>query len=121
MTKRQLFYVLNFLVLDVADAEPQAQPVLGFVAGEARIGVELVTVDTYIAELVPKHVRGRAFAYNQVVQFMAVPTVAFLAWHAWRDADQGSWPPGYPEAGRVSYDLPTIRRWLDNFLYRFFI
>ena len=50
-----------------------------FIAG-IGIGVELVTVDTYIAELVPKHVRGRAFAYNQVVQFMAVPTVAFLAW-----------------------------------------
>ena len=50
-----------------------------FIAG-IGIGVELVTVDTYIAELVPKHVRGRAFAYNQVVQFLAVPTVAFLAW-----------------------------------------
>ena len=50
-----------------------------FIAG-IGIGVELVTVDTYIAELVPKHVRGRAFAYNQVVQFMAVPVVAFLAW-----------------------------------------
>jgi MFS transporter, putative metabolite:H+ symporter len=50
-----------------------------FIAG-IGIGVELVTVDTYIAELVPKHVRGRAFAYNQVTQFMAVPVVAFLAW-----------------------------------------
>ncbi len=43
------------------------------------IGVELVTIDAYIAELVPKHVRGRAFAFNQVVQFSAVPIVAFLA------------------------------------------
>jgi putative MFS transporter len=50
-----------------------------FIAG-IGIGVELVTVDTYIAELVPKHMRGRAFAYNQVTQFMAVPVVAFLAW-----------------------------------------
>ncbi|HXI99904.1 MAG TPA: MFS transporter [Micropepsaceae bacterium] len=50
-----------------------------FIAG-IGIGVELVTVDAYIAELVPKHVRGRAFAYNQVVQFLAVPMVAFLAW-----------------------------------------
>ena len=33
------------------------------------IGVELVTIDTYIAELVPKHMRGRAFAFNQCVQF----------------------------------------------------
>ena len=44
------------------------------------IGVELVTIDTYITELMPKHLRGRAFAINQVVQFSAVPFVAFIAW-----------------------------------------
>ena len=44
------------------------------------IGVELVTIDTYIAELMPGHVRGRAFAVNQVVQFLAVPVVAFVSW-----------------------------------------
>ena len=44
------------------------------------IGVELVTIDTYLAELVPKHVRGRAFAYNQVIQFAVVPVVAFLSY-----------------------------------------
>ncbi len=50
-----------------------------FIAG-IGIGVELVTIDTYIAELVPRQVRGRAFAFNQVVQFSAIPAVAFLAW-----------------------------------------
>ncbi len=44
------------------------------------IGVELVTIDTYITELVPKHLRGRAFAVNQVIQFSVVPVVALLAW-----------------------------------------
>jgi putative MFS transporter len=44
------------------------------------IGVELVTIDTYLAELVPKDMRGRAFAFNQAVQFTVVPVVAFLAW-----------------------------------------
>ncbi|GAC1702887.1 MAG: MFS transporter [Candidatus Acidiferrum sp.] len=44
------------------------------------IGVELVTIDTYITELVPKELRGRAFAVNQVVQFSIVPVVALLAW-----------------------------------------
>ncbi len=43
------------------------------------VGVELVTIDTYIAELVPRAYRGRAFAINQTVQFAAVPVVAFLA------------------------------------------
>ncbi|HXA76329.1 MAG TPA: MFS transporter [Candidatus Acidoferrales bacterium] len=44
------------------------------------IGVELVTIDTYIAELMPKEVRGRAFAINQVVQFTAIPLVAVVSW-----------------------------------------
>ena len=44
------------------------------------IGVELVTIDAYIAELMPKNVRGRAFAVNQVVQFTAIPFVAFVSW-----------------------------------------
>ncbi len=50
-----------------------------FIAG-IGIGVELVTIDTYIAELVPRHIRGRAFAFNQVVTFSAIPVVALLAW-----------------------------------------
>ncbi|MBV9735862.1 MAG: MFS transporter, partial [Acidisphaera sp.] len=44
------------------------------------IGVELVTIDTYIAELVPKDLRGRAFAVNQAIQFAVVPIVAFLSY-----------------------------------------
>jgi len=44
------------------------------------VGVELVTIDTYVAELVPKSYRGRVFAINQAMQFAAVPVVAFLAW-----------------------------------------
>ncbi|HXC33976.1 MAG TPA: MFS transporter [Verrucomicrobiae bacterium] len=44
------------------------------------IGVELVTIDTYIAELMPKELRGRAFAVNEVIQFSAVPAVALVAW-----------------------------------------
>ena len=50
-----------------------------FLAG-LGVGVELVTIDTYIAEIVPKAFRGRAFALNQIVQFLAIPVVAFLAW-----------------------------------------
>jgi NAD+ synthase (glutamine-hydrolysing) len=46
--------------------------------------------------------------------------VAFLAWQAWHDESKGQWPLGYPEALRRAYDLPTIRKWLEVFLYRFF-
>ncbi len=44
------------------------------------IGIELVTIDTYIAELAPPDVRGRAFAYANIIQFTAIPLVAFLGW-----------------------------------------
>ncbi len=50
-----------------------------FIAG-IGIGVELVTIDTYISEFVPKGLRGRAFAFNQTIQFAVVPVVAFLAY-----------------------------------------
>lgn len=50
-----------------------------FIAG-VGIGVELVTIDTYISEFVPKAIRGRAFAFNQTIQFAVVPVVAFLAY-----------------------------------------
>jgi MFS transporter, putative metabolite:H+ symporter len=43
-------------------------------------GVQLVTVDSYIAELVPRGLRGRAFSINQFVSFCVVPLVALLAW-----------------------------------------
>ena len=44
------------------------------------LGVELVNVDAYVSELVPKSQRGPAFAYNQFIMFTAVPVVAFIAW-----------------------------------------
>ncbi|TAK06439.1 MAG: NAD(+) synthase [Rhizorhabdus sp.] len=46
--------------------------------------------------------------------------VAFLAWHAWKDTEGGLWPAGFPAELRNSYDLATIRRWLESFLFRFF-
>ncbi|KDB07485.1 General substrate transporter [Burkholderia sp. lig30] len=50
-----------------------------FVVG-LGLGVEMVTIGTYISELVPKQIRGRAFACEQAVGFLAVPVVAFLAY-----------------------------------------
>ncbi|MGZ5048605.1 MAG: NAD(+) synthase [Usitatibacter sp.] len=46
--------------------------------------------------------------------------VAFLAWHAWRDASRGDWPPGFPEEARHAYTLAEIKKWLGVFLFRFF-
>ena len=46
--------------------------------------------------------------------------IAFLAWHAWGDADRGEWPPGFPAAKRYAYSLAEIRRWLAVFAKRFY-
>ncbi|WP_028220621.1 MFS transporter [Paraburkholderia oxyphila] len=50
-----------------------------FIAG-IGIGIELVTIDTYISELIPSAERGRAYAVNQFITFSVVPVVAFLAY-----------------------------------------
>jgi NAD+ synthase (glutamine-hydrolysing) len=61
------------------------------------------------------------FFLHHIVRYgMAPSKVAFLAWHAWGDAEAGRWPLGVPEAQRLGYDLPTIARWLESFLFRFF-
>jgi putative MFS transporter len=50
-----------------------------FLAG-CGIGVELITVDTYLSELMPKDRRGQAFAFNQSFQFLGYPAISLLAW-----------------------------------------
>ena len=50
-----------------------------FIAG-VGFGVQLVTIDTYISEMIPGPERGRAFSVNQFISFCAVPVVALLAW-----------------------------------------
>ena len=85
------------------------------------IGVELVNIDTYISELVPQETRGRAFALNQFIMFIAVPVVALIAtllvpitilgYDGWR------WVVGIGALGAVfiwfiRIGLPESPRWL---------
>uniref|UniRef100_UPI0035CBA612 NAD(+) synthase n=1 Tax=uncultured Sphingomonas sp. TaxID=158754 RepID=UPI0035CBA612 len=60
------------------------------------------------------------FLHYVVRHGMAPSKIAFLALHAWRDAEAGRWPRDFPAAGRVDYDLATIAGWLEKFLVRFF-
>ncbi|MDF2495475.1 MAG: synthase [Sphingomonas sp.] len=60
------------------------------------------------------------FAHYVLRHGLAPSKIAFLAWHAWRDMEAGRWPIGYPEEARTSYDLDTIKLWLERFLVRFF-
>jgi NAD+ synthase (glutamine-hydrolysing) len=61
------------------------------------------------------------FFLHHLVRYGLAPSkVAFLAWHAWRDAEAGRWPPNLPGDERPAYDLPEVVRWLEVFLTRFF-
>jgi putative MFS transporter len=91
-----------------------------FIAG-VGIGVELVTIDTYVAELVPATHRGRAFAFNQFFQFLAVPIVAFIAYLLVPQAPLGfdgwRWVVLIGAAGAIviwfiRLGLPESPRWL---------
>ncbi|QEW04159.1 NAD(+) synthase [Microbacterium lushaniae] len=93
-------------------------------------------LDTEISpELVPADAEGRMqstedrigpyalhdFTLHHILRFGFRPSkIAFLAYQAWRDAEAGQWPPGFPDDARYAYDLPTIARWLEVFLQRYF-
>ena len=91
-----------------------------FLAG-IGIGVELVTIDSYIAELVPARFRGRAFAVNQSIQFLAVPIVglvcAKLAPHTYLGVVGWRWVMIIGALGaiivwRLRRAIPESPRWL---------
>ncbi|PWC41121.1 NAD(+) synthase [Azospirillum sp. TSO22-1] len=46
--------------------------------------------------------------------------IAFLALHAWGDAERGDWPAGYPAEKRRAFTLAEIRGWMRVFIRRFF-
>jgi NAD+ synthase (glutamine-hydrolysing) len=103
---------------------------------DAASRVILSILDTEISpELVPADAKGAIQSTQSVVgpyelqdfhlyyitRFGLPPSkVAFLAWHAWRDAGIGPWPPQFPEGGKHAYDLAAVRKWLRVFLVRFF-
>ncbi len=91
-----------------------------FLAG-VGVGLEQVTIDTFLPELVPPRTRGKAFAFGQFIQFSAVPMVALLGWllvprqvlglAGWR------WVTLIGSAGALAAwwfrrDLPESPRWL---------
>ena len=43
------------------------------------VGAEIIAVDSYISEMMPKAMRGRAFAISKAIQYCAVPLAAILA------------------------------------------
>jgi putative MFS transporter len=93
-----------------------------FAAG-IGIGMELVVIDTYLSELVPKTSRGRAFAFNQLLSFLAIPVVAlasfFLVPRSFWGIDGWRWVTLIGSTGAflvfvVRRTLPESPRWLEQ-------
>ena len=106
---------------------------------DARTGEILQAIlDTEISpELVPADADGDAgiqstqqkigpyelqdFNLYYITRFGFAPSkVAFLSYHAWSNAQDGDWPPGFGEAARNQYSLGEIKNWLQVFCFRFF-
>ncbi|HTB47511.1 MAG TPA: MFS transporter [Acetobacteraceae bacterium] len=91
-----------------------------FIAG-IGIGVEFVTIDTYLSELVPKERRGKAFASVSLIGTTAYPITAFLAWalvpHTVFGLDGWRWVAIIGASGAIvawflRLALPESPRWL---------
>ena len=109
-TSKQFDDDVNKVLLDVLDTEitPELVPV-----GEDE------EVQSSEAKVGPYALQD--FNLFHVLRYGFRPSkIAFLAWHAWHDPSAGDWPPGFPEGERPSYTLTEIRRWLEEFAYRYF-
>lgn len=58
---------------------PEGVMLWRFITG-IGVGIEIITIDSYVTELVPQHMRGRAMAFNQMVMFAAAPVAAILSY-----------------------------------------
>jgi putative MFS transporter len=77
-----MWALLEFVIASIAMACADSANLINLcrlIAG-IGLGVEMVTINTYISELVPKDLRGRAFATSQAIGFVGVPVVAVLSW-----------------------------------------
>ncbi|QNG54287.1 NAD(+) synthase [Pseudonocardia petroleophila] len=98
---------VSAILLDVLDTEitPELVPGDDVQSSEATVGPYAL----------------QDFTLWHVLRYGFRPSkIAFLAWHAWHDAERGDWPPGLPADRRAAYDLAAIRRWLEVFAQRFF-
>jgi MFS transporter, putative metabolite:H+ symporter len=116
-----LWYSIGAFIMAFQNT-PQTIDLWRFIAS-IGLGVELVNVDTYVSELVPKEQRGPAFAYNQFVMFTAVPIVALLAWwlvpQQFFGLDGWRWVVLIGSIGAaviwwIRRNLPESPRWLEQ-------
>src|ERR1700722_6721427 len=119
------FSLLWYSICAIGMAFQTSSPAILFFRFAAGIGIgmELVVIDTYLSELVPKASRGRAFAFNQLLSFSAIPVVAllssFLVPSSFWGIDGWRWVTLIGSMGAflvlvVRRNLPESPRWLEQ-------
>jgi MFS transporter, putative metabolite:H+ symporter len=119
------FSLLWYSICAIAMAFQTSSPAILFFRFMAGIGIgmELVVIDTYLSELVPKTSRGRAFAFNQLLSFSAIPVVALLSLllvpRSFLGIDGWRWVTVIGSAGAflvfiARRNLPESPRWLEQ-------
>ncbi|HTV90419.1 MAG TPA: NAD(+) synthase [Stellaceae bacterium] len=122
-------------------AKTLIQHLIRFVAASGEVTAETahVLLDILATEISPELVPAGADGLIQSTESIVGPyalqdfnlfyttrygfrpsKIAYLAWHAWHDAAQGSWPANIPDSARRAYSLGEIKSWLRVFLRRFF-
>ncbi|HEX3546757.1 MAG TPA: NAD(+) synthase [Mycobacterium sp.] len=110
IASRQFDFSVNEVLQSVLDTE--ITPELVPTGEDEQIQSSEAKVGPYVLQ---------DFSLFQVLRYGFRPSkVAFLAWHAWSDADRGEWPAGFPEGRRPAYSLKEIRHWLQVFAQRFY-
>jgi NAD+ synthase (glutamine-hydrolysing) len=107
----------------------------GEFSGDAAAVINRILATEISPELVPADAEGNMqstqdrigpyelhdfFLHYTIRHGLRPSKIAFLAWQAWQDRDAGAWPLGFPDDARNQYDLATIAKWLETFLWRFF-
>jgi len=119
------FSLLWYSICAVGMAFQTTAPAILFFRFAAGIGIgmELVVIDTFLSELVPKASRGKAFAFNQLLSFSAIPVVALLSFFSVPSSfwgiDGWRWVTLIGSVGAflvfvARRNLPESPRWLEQ-------
>ena len=93
-----------------------------------EISPELVPADTGSADVPSQSTQQKIGPYElqdfhlyYLTRYGFRPSkVAFLSYHAWKNANAGAWPSGFGDAKKNEYSLAEIKKWLEVFCFRFF-
>jgi NAD+ synthase (glutamine-hydrolysing) len=114
-------------VIDSAQFDQQTNTILQSIL-DTEISPELVPADDSNRDQPAQSTQEKIGPYElqdfnvyYTTRFGLRPSkIAFLSHHAWKDKTKGAWPDALAPEKHNEYDLATIKKWLEVFLFRFF-